>query len=78
MKVKIQKLGDSLAVRIPKSLADKLSLSEGSQVDLSIEGNMLVIRAGKKRYDLHELVSQITEQNRQKEVDFGKPVGNDL
>lgn len=77
MKTKIKKWGNSLAVRIPKSLADEMSLDEGSSVVLSLNDNELVIRSAKKLYNLRELVKEINKGNRHDEVDLGEPVGRE-
>ena len=77
MKTKIKKWGNSLAVRIPKSLADEMALDEGSFVDLSLNDNELIIRPAEKRYNLRELVRRINKSNRQEEVDLGEPVGRE-
>jgi len=77
MKTKIKKWGNSLAIRIPKSFAEEMSLDEGSSVDLSLNDNELVLRSTEKRYNLRELVRQINKSNRQEEADFGEPVGRE-
>lgn len=62
MKVKVSKWGNSLAVRLPKRLADDLGLSAGSTVDLEKEGSRLTIersRAHLPRYRLEDLLAQI-------------------
>ena len=43
MKVKIAKWGNSLAVRLPKRLADELDLAPGTTVDLEKQGSKLTI-----------------------------------
>lgn len=77
MKTKIRKWGNSLAVRIPKSLADEMALDEGSQVDLSLNDNGLVIRSTVTRHDLRQLVKQISKSNRHDEIDPGESIGRE-
>ncbi len=43
MKVKVAKWGNSLAVRVPKHVADELGLAPGQTVDLQRQGNQLRI-----------------------------------
>lgn len=43
MNSRVQKWGNSLAVRIPKTLADEIGLREDSPVDLALDGGALVI-----------------------------------
>ena len=77
MKTKIRKWGNSLAVRIPKSFAEEMALAEGSQVDLSLNDNELVIRSTANRYDLRELLARITKRNRHDEIDLGESSGRE-
>ncbi len=44
---RVQKWGNSLAVRLPKSLASGLSLHEGGEVLISQEGDALIIGVGR-------------------------------
>lgn len=76
MNARIQKWGNSLAIRIPKALADETRLTAGADVDLSLVEGKLVISA-RKRYALAELVDGITEANRHAEVDTGEAVGRE-
>lgn len=80
MKVKIQKWGNSLAVRIPKSFAVQTEIEQDTIVDLSVfEGNIVVKpEKKKKRFTLEQLLADVTEENLHGEIDFGKPVGKEL
>jgi antitoxin MazE len=80
MKVKIQKWGNSLAVRIPKSFAVQTEIEQDSIVDLSVlEGNIIVKPEKRKpKYTLEELLEGVTEENLHGEIDFGKPVGKEM
>lgn len=63
MKVKISKWGNSLALRLPKHLADDLSLAPGKDVELAKEGTRLTIETAPApmipRYRLEDLLAQI-------------------
>ncbi len=84
MKAKIQRWGNSLALRIPKSVAALSSLKENSEVDLGISKNKLVIRAVKpkkdvrKRYKLSELLRKLRPENLREEIETGRPVGKEI
>ena len=80
MKVKIQKWGNSLAVRIPKSFAVQTEIEQDSVVDLSVlEGNLIVKPEKKnKRFTLEELLQGVNEENLHGEIDFGEPVGKEI
>lgn len=75
---KVQKWGNSLGVRIPKSFAAEAHVEAGSIVDISIENGGLVIRPVRRRkYALSELLNGITSQNLHQEVSTGKRVGQE-
>ncbi|HUP62412.1 MAG TPA: AbrB/MazE/SpoVT family DNA-binding domain-containing protein [Thermoanaerobaculia bacterium] len=79
MKTRIQKWGNSLALRIPKPFAEEAHLAEDSQVDLTVRnGKLLVAAILEPELTLEELVSRITPRNRHSETDTGTPVGNEV
>lgn len=79
MLTKVQKWGNSLALRIPKALAEEVGLESGSTVELIAEnGHLHVISVKRLRYTLEELVAQITPENRHGEIDIGPAVGNEV
>ena len=80
MKSKIQKWGNSLAVRIPKSFAAQTEIEQNSIIDLSVEDGKIIVEPERKKpkYTLEELLDGITEENLHGEIDFGKPVGKEL
>ena len=79
MKTRVQKWGNSLALRIPKSFATEAGIAEGSQVELSVVDGSLVIRMSKQHEPtLDELVRGITKENRHARVDFGPAVGKEI
>ncbi|HVK57164.1 MAG TPA: AbrB/MazE/SpoVT family DNA-binding domain-containing protein, partial [Candidatus Kapabacteria bacterium] len=41
----VQKWGNSLAVRLPKAVADQIEVSEGQKIQMRVDGNSLVIKA---------------------------------
>ncbi len=78
MLTKIQKWGNSLGLRIPKSFASQASVQAGSTVDIAIEGGGLVVRPVRRpRYSLEELLRQVNARNRHDEVSTGDPVGRE-
>jgi len=73
MPTKIQKWGNSLAVRIPKVYADALKLKEGTDIKIKITKDKLIISKKKKQdLKLNDLLSKVSEKNLHKEVIFGK------
>ncbi|WP_234554057.1 AbrB/MazE/SpoVT family DNA-binding domain-containing protein [Thermus caliditerrae] len=73
MKTKVARWGHSLAVRIPKPLAEAVGLLPGEEVILEAKGEGLVLRPLK----LEDLLEGITEENRHDEVDWGLAVGGE-
>jgi antitoxin MazE len=78
MQTKIQKWGNSLGLRIPKSFAAEAGVEAGSTVDLSVEDGELVVRPVRRRkYDLRDLVRAINSKNVHREVETGDAVGRE-
>ena len=63
MKVKVAKWGNSLAVRLPKPIADDLGLAPGCELELHQDGTRLSLETASKRkipsYRLEDLLAQI-------------------
>lgn len=79
MKSTVQKWGNSLAIRIPKSFATEIDLSQGAEIDLVLFENKIQIEPIKKNsLTLDELLSQVSEENIHNEVDTGDPVGKEI
>jgi len=78
VKVQVQKWGNSLALRIPKSFARETGIDQGTAVDISLEEGEIVIRPlTEPAYSLDDLLSKVTKQNIHKEVDTGPPQGRE-
>jgi antitoxin MazE len=78
MVTKIQKWGNSLGLRIPKSFAKEAGVEEGSAVDIFLEGDRLVIRpVRRERYRLSDLMSQVRKDNIHEEISTGDAVGRE-
>ena len=74
----IQKWGTSLAVRIPKTVAQDIRLKTGASVDLTVrDGKLLVEPATAPTYRLSQLLKKVSKRNMHREVDTGHPVGNE-
>jgi antitoxin MazE len=76
MNTRVQKWGNSLALRIPKAYAEQLGLSPNSPVKMSLEGERLVIEPA-HRLTLSDLLAEITPENLHDETDWGGPVGKE-
>jgi len=74
MKTTIQRWGNSLAVRIPKMLAQETAFDEGDEVDVRAEDDRIVVeRPHPKYYRLSDLMADVNKANRHAAVDFGAP-----
>jgi antitoxin component of MazEF toxin-antitoxin module len=69
----IQMWGNTRAVRIPKTLAEELSLEPGTTVELSKVGGQLVVRPVRTRpkYKLSDLLAQCKGKNPSRELITG-------
>jgi antitoxin MazE len=78
--VKVQKWGNSLGLRIPSNLAQRLNIDNGTEVEISLEqGNQaLLIKPVTKKPTLDELLAQITPENSHQEFQWGKAEGNEF
>ena len=74
----LSKWGNSLGLRLPKSVAREVQLDEGDTVQLSVHNGTIVIRPSRPHYSLDELVSRITPKNRHDESDWGGKLGNEV
>lgn len=78
MLTKVQKWGNSIALRIPKAFADEMQMTVETAVEMSIEDGKLVITpVGRPAYALEDLLAGITADNLHEEVDWGAPVGKE-
>ena len=78
MKTKVQKWGNSLAVRIPKPFAEEIGLQAQTAVEISIkEGKLVVSRLPRSSIKLGDLLEGITAENLHGEFDTGSAVGNE-
>lgn len=71
----VQKWGNSLGIRIPKTLAMEVGLEEGSEIDLDVEDGHLVIKPRTSK--LEDLLSKITPDNIHSEVQTSDPQGRE-
>ena len=78
MRAKITRWGNSLALRLPKSLSSELGLSEDGIVELRVSDGRLLVEPVKTAPTLEELVAGITPENRHQEVDWGPAVGGEF
>ncbi len=71
----ISKWGTSLAVRIPKPIAEQWGVQEGSAIEIVPRGDQVVLR--KRSYDLASMLAQMSPDNLHSEQDSGPAQGNE-
>lgn len=78
MKTTAQKWGNSMAVRVPKDIAEKAGIKIKDAIEIEVvDGNIVLTPKQCREYRLDELVKGITRQNLHDELDFGEPVGHE-
>ena len=79
MKTRVQKWGNSLALRIPKSFAVDAHLDAETPVELSVvEGNLVVKPLAETPLSLDELLKGVTDENLHGEWNTGPAVGKEI
>ena len=74
---KVRKWENSLGIRIQKSIADQLNLSESTEIDITIQGDRLIVSPCKKPYSLSSLLEEVTPDTLHGETDFGSREGKE-
>lgn len=78
MKAQIQKWGNSLALRIPKSFAVESKVAQGSLVEVSLEqGKIVIAPITELDFTLDDLLAKVTKRNLHEEVDTGSALGKE-
>ena len=77
-KAQLAKWGNSLAVRIPKAVAEEARLQEGDAILIEVSEGHIELRPAERIPSLEELVTKITAENRHGETDWGPDVGEEI
>ncbi|MGH8588874.1 MAG: AbrB/MazE/SpoVT family DNA-binding domain-containing protein [Gammaproteobacteria bacterium] len=77
MRVKAQRWGNSIAVRIPKAVAEAASVKEQDEMDIEVRDGVIQLRPRAPEPSLDELLAGITPENLHSEMDFGRPEGRE-
>jgi antitoxin MazE len=78
MKTRVQKWGNSLAVRIPNHLVRETGLEYNTAVEMKVVDGKLVIQRSDEPPTLEVLLAGITKDNLHAAVDTGDAVGNEV
>jgi len=78
MDTTVQKWGNSLAVRIPWSVAKDTHLHQGSVVNITLAAGKIVVKPRRqRRYALAQLLREVTTRNRHVAFNWGERVGQE-
>jgi antitoxin MazE len=78
MNARFSKWGNSIALRIPNSVAKELHVTDGHAAELRVKnGSLIVTPVSKRTYDRDEMIAAITPENLHEKIDSGEPVGNE-
>jgi antitoxin MazE len=77
VRTRVQKWGNSLAVRIPKPFAEGAGLRQSTEVDVSLEKGEVRLVPVRQRWRLDELLTRVTKENLQDEVEWGPAAGRE-
>ena len=79
MLTKVQKWGNSLALRIPKAFALNAQLENDSFVEINIvKGKIIITPVPAPSWTLEELLAGVNKNNLHHEIDTGLAVGNEV
>ena len=77
MFVQIAKWGNSLGLRLPRSMASQIGVEAGSQVEILAEGDHLIVRSAAARWTLDDVLANMTPEAMGEAFDWGEDVGRE-
>jgi len=78
MRTGVQKWGNSLALRIPKSFAAEVGLERETSVEISLaDGKLVITPVAEPNLTLKQLLAKVTKDNLHHEIDTGLAIGNE-
>lgn len=78
MRSQIVKWGNSVAIRVPKTVLERSGMREGDMVEFVAKKGAILAKAVKAEPTLDELVARITPGNKHEEVNWGPPMGREV
>ncbi len=76
LKTRVSKWGSSLAVRIPKAIAEEWGIKEGTSIEMFYDNDRLRLR--KRKYTLEEMVASLKDAKLHPEIETDGPRGNEV
>jgi antitoxin MazE len=77
MQTRIQKWGNSLALRIPRAFAAETHLEQDTLVEITLQDGRIVVAPVAASFTLEQLLAQVTPENVHTEQEIGVSVGNE-
>lgn len=78
MRLAIRRWGNSLALRLPAAVLREVELAEGSEVNVAVEGQQLLITKVAPLVTLDQLLADVTPENVHGEIPAGPPRGREI
>ena len=78
MQTTVSKWGNSLALRLPRHVAEGAKLTEGQTVEFEVSADSLIVRPTRKRFKLADLLANYKKSHAHEETDWGKPEGDEV
>jgi antitoxin MazE len=78
MQVLVARWGNSLGLRLPKELAARAGISEGTRVELTAEPLRIVISVDRPVYRLDELLRGLRPGDLQRAFEWGEDTGREI
>lgn len=79
MLTKVQKWGNSMAIRIPKAFAEELGMQHDSEVELFlVHGKLIVKPVRPVKHSLEELLAKVKDETIHGETSTDESVGREV
>jgi antitoxin MazE len=81
MATTVQKWGNSLGIRVPKSIAEQVNLARGTEIEFETSNGVLTIRPKRRRrskYKLSDLLAKMKGPSPHREWARDRPVGREI
>jgi antitoxin MazE len=78
MQVQVARWGNSLGLRIPKDVAERIGLRAGARVNVEAEGSRIIISPARPRYVLSDLLKGMTPDAMREAFDWGPDRGREI
>jgi antitoxin MazE len=79
MKTRVQKWGNSLALRVPRPFANEVGIQKETTIEIKlVDGKLVISPLAMPKPTLKQLLAKVTKENLHHEVKTGRAVGNEV